>query len=76
MLRDLVCKFASRRKNESEQWRWLIEECLEDWKGKGSGLSGTCVCETDEVATGQGEWDGLLLDGRWSFVAEVFAGVA
>ena len=69
-LGNLVCKFASWCKDETKEWLWLVEKRLQDWESKCSSLSGTCLCKTDEVATGQGEWDGLLLDRRWSLEAE------
>lgn len=55
MLGDLVGKFARWRKDEAEERRRLIEERLKNWERKCSGLSGACLCKTNEIATGQGE---------------------
>ena len=52
----------------------LVERCvhpLNQWDRVSGGLPGTVLGTGDDVSALQSDWDGLLLDGRRSFVSHL-----
>ena len=80
LLLDLLRQFARRRQNDGVGPLVDVLQALhlrqrhdpdEEWEEEGGRLAGACLGNADDVAVLETDGNGLALDGRWLFVADV-----